>query len=487
MGKLLLMFCTVTVLLWGCGNTENNSESDSTDVNVFSEESDGTGTNSGESAGDNTRSFSERENSQEESPSLFSGSYQLIDFSPLKNERQKFAITTDKDTIVTTKSNVNIFIPKNGFRLKNGKKAGQEVEFFVTEYFDYFGLAANNLTTSTKNGHLRSGGMFVLEAYSNNQELELVPHKELVLQLPHDTEKDMKIYYGNRNDKGNMVWECDEFSRQPYPAMVCINGKFCDRTRFFFEDNFCFSKAAMVRLINDTLNFSVSYNNKGVIIGSVVCNKTGNPNKDKACDKFMQLAGLLKDSFPNMVNSSWETQFQFMVMGYDNYANFLEKRRQERELFEANLRDEKANKEMSSFVKTTLREDKKVEKFYRQKPSYFIGQLGPINIDIDLTPPNMPSCDLLVKGNELKKDVKLIIKNKLVFIAPERKSDGDFLFTKLPKNTDVVIIGYYVKNDNIYFASKEIRTDKVNGVRVEDLNYTQLKNLEELKARLNSF
>jgi hypothetical protein len=142
---------------------------------------------------------------------------------------------------------------------------------------------------------------------------------------------------------------------------------------------------------------------------------------------------------------------------------------------------------MSSFVKNTLREDKKIEKFYRQKPSYFIGQLGPVNIDIDLTPPNMPSCDLLVKGNDLKKDVKLIIKNKLVFIAPEKQSDGDFLFTRLPKNTDVVILSYYVKNEHIYFASKEVRTGKTGGLKVEELQYSQLKNLEELRLKLNGF
>lgn len=408
--------------------------------------------------------------------------FEAVSFGSYMPKFQDFEINTNRDTVIKTENNNLIFIPANCFKFKRSDKTVQSVKISIREFMEYSEILSTNFTTtSTQKSHLRSGGMFEILAKSNGAELELKPFQELVLQPNGSLEDGMHIFHG-KELQDFTYWEKDRNSREPYPSMVCVDGKLCGVSRNFFEYNFRFDKGEMLKLTEDTTSFTVSFGNNGEIIGYEVCNKTESIGKNQACTEFLKLAAQLNDSIPGSFENHWESYFGFQVMKYDSYKAFRAKKEQERRDFEAN----KKIKELIVNSDNVVRKDNNYELFYKKRPSLFIGGLGPINIDIELVPPELPKGEIRIAKNGIKGYYRLLMKSGKSVIAPFAESDDLVQFKQLPRNRTMVFISTYTKNDQIYFCKKEIKTSKLVEINNGDLNYVPVDNMQDLKRKIDA-
>ncbi|MBD77612.1 MAG: hypothetical protein CL840_01560 [Crocinitomicaceae bacterium] len=411
--------------------------------------------------------------------------YQPVDYSSLKPKRQVFKISGTNDNIITTKNGVDFFVPAQCFINNKGAVVKGEVEMQITEYLDQFDLVANRLTTTSNGEPLESEGMFYIRAISEGEELSLKPYSELVMQLPREVDTNMRIYAGKRDRNNQLNWERDPYSTQPYPCMVTVGGKYGELTKDFFENNFRFSKKSMLNLLDSSMGYSVSFGKKGYVIGTHVCDNSFNEDRNVACSRFMELAEVLRDTFPDQLNRSIKTEFSFKLMQYDNYKAYREAKRQERLEFEAKLKHEEETREMQRTIGEALREDKAIETFYKKRRSFFIGNLGPINIDMKLAP-EIPRGDVIIADEERWKDYHLLVKNRRALFLANYSVKGNYLFSNLPRNKNVTLISSYMKDGQIYFASTNFKTKPNTVISSSDLNFRQLASLEELKEVINS-
>ncbi len=405
-----------------------------------------------------------------------------IDYSDLLPEVQLFQINTQRDTIIKTKSAMEIFIPARCLVFKNGISPPNVAQVSVLEYLTYYDMLAGNFSTSTIKGHLISGGMFDLTVSSQKQALELKPFSELIVQLPNEVDSDMMIYYGKRNKKDKVVWTIDKYSNQPYPTMVCSSGKFCNISRDFFENNFRFDKKSMVKLIDSTLEYNVSFGENASIIGSTVCNKNENKYMNAACNKFMSLVASLGDSVPNEFDGKWETKFFFTGMGYISYDSFVKKQKERQQ----RIADELKQQNISSTIVTSIQKDLKFKTFATKKRSFFVGRIGPLNIDKQLAPVNDPKTDLLVTGFPKSSNINMLFKNKKSFINSLKDQEENCHFSDLPKKKKLIVFSVHHENESIVFSSVEIISNQVKIIDVSDFKSERFSSLSELRKRINN-
>ncbi|WP_299767609.1 hypothetical protein [uncultured Dokdonia sp.] len=119
-----------------------------------------------------------------------------------KKNPEIHTINTQRDTIIICKEGTKLRVKANSFiYLGTDQLATGTIKLEVTEYYQVSDILLANLTTTSNDQLLETGGMLFLEARSGEQVLEL--DKDIAIEIPTENKKDdMQLFIGQETEQG---------------------------------------------------------------------------------------------------------------------------------------------------------------------------------------------------------------------------------------------------------------------------------------------
>ena len=121
--------------------------------------------------------------------------YKLFDKMP-----EVFSIQADRDTTIICNEGTMIKIDANSFvAKKNGSEITGNVRVEVKEYYKMSDIILSNLTTTSGDKILETGGMIHISAAADNENCMIKPGKNIEIGFPYsNTKEDMALFYGEQ-------------------------------------------------------------------------------------------------------------------------------------------------------------------------------------------------------------------------------------------------------------------------------------------------
>ncbi len=122
---------------------------------------------------------------------------------------QYFNINGSRDTVIQTKDGIVFAIEAGSFVDQAGRPAEGSIQVTVKEALKVEDILSSGLSTVTSTGEqLETGGMFSVNATSDNKPLSIDPDKGIFTQVPTDEKKSgMKLWKGVYQKNGELLWE----------------------------------------------------------------------------------------------------------------------------------------------------------------------------------------------------------------------------------------------------------------------------------------
>jgi len=120
---------------------------------------------------------------------------------------QVIKVSADKPSVVTGRKGTKISINPNNLVTESGKPLGQTIEVELKELTNQGQLLRTNAQTVSDGKLLVSGGAYFIGMTSNGEQLKLKDGKTLNVQFPKMSDKEMALFYGQRNDLGQINWQ----------------------------------------------------------------------------------------------------------------------------------------------------------------------------------------------------------------------------------------------------------------------------------------
>jgi hypothetical protein len=120
---------------------------------------------------------------------------------------QTFNVSSSKPTQVKGKKGTIILVTPSDLETIDGKAIGKNIEIELKELINQQQLLRTNTQTVSNGQLLVSGGAYYLNMTSNGQQLKLKDDKSLSVAFPKLTDKEMALFYGQRDSLGQINWE----------------------------------------------------------------------------------------------------------------------------------------------------------------------------------------------------------------------------------------------------------------------------------------
>lgn len=116
-------------------------------------------------------------------------------------EQEIFTVSTQHDTLIETRDGLVLYIPESAFHTN-----AESVDLLVQTALRVEDILVSGLSTVTAQGEmLETGGMFYVDAYVNNQRVDL--KKAITASIPtNEIKAGMQLYDGEKNANGEIVW-----------------------------------------------------------------------------------------------------------------------------------------------------------------------------------------------------------------------------------------------------------------------------------------
>ena len=153
---------------------------------------------------------SEQKNIQEEKQ-IVENTTQSIEklqilLSQFEDKSQFFDISALKPSLVKGKKGTIIHIVPNNLELENGKAIGNKLKIELKELTNQKDLFKNNVQTISNGKLLVSGGSYFIDITSNGEKVKLKKGKTLAIKFPKITNRNMELFYGERDALNQMNW-----------------------------------------------------------------------------------------------------------------------------------------------------------------------------------------------------------------------------------------------------------------------------------------
>ena len=153
----------------------------------------------------------------------FSGVADLFQ-SLSQNEDQKFLIDPTQPNEIKCRDNSVITIPAGALLLSNCEKPKGKVSLTIREAINTEDILAQDLNSISDGKMLETRGMVYIGAACNGQSLRLDSASPISVAIPSiSTDKDMKLFYGEKRDSQSMNWKVADQSFLPNVRIVPID------------------------------------------------------------------------------------------------------------------------------------------------------------------------------------------------------------------------------------------------------------------------
>jgi hypothetical protein len=140
---------------------------------------------------------------------------------------QRFKVSSKKPSQLTGKKGTKISIRPDDLTTQSGAPLSAEIEVELKELTKQSDLLKANARTTSKGRQLVSGGAYYINMTSGGEQLRLKAGKTLAVNFPKLSDEEMSLFYGERDDMGEMNWEeaGSALVEQPDPPQVATGKK----------------------------------------------------------------------------------------------------------------------------------------------------------------------------------------------------------------------------------------------------------------------
>ncbi|MCT4623700.1 MAG: OmpA family protein [Schleiferiaceae bacterium] len=369
-------------------------------------------------------------------------------YDKLTPDPEVYLLLKDKDTLVTTTGGTLIQIDQGSFNWRSDSP----IELRITEYLNLDEMLRADLTTTSNGGILSTGGMFYVEAFQDEEKIELTEAKSLLFMVPNRIDRaGALLYTGDRDHDSIMNWTTQQ--SQPISSLNCLSHLGCGycncislgKCRFFWcrvNNFFSSKKKAAQKRRKELYDRNLANNSYCAKIDSLYA-YYGIENHD----------AVHKALYPEL---------------YKRYNVNTQQ-----ELFEAMEKERVDN----------IEEDIRTRNVSLTDLNYYVFRstdLDWINIDY---PEEIPDANMVAMQLNYKptKDVdfSLVLKKRRA-ILPIVEKKGKYYFDPIPDGEEAVLVALKYKNGTPMMDIKPITTgDKIVSVDLEKVSLFKMKN--ELK------
>lgn len=133
-------------------------------------------------------------------------------FKQLEKAPQSFSLASGKDTTLICIEGTKIKIKRKSFvSEKTGKEITGSIQVSVKEYYKLSDILLANLSTTSDDELLETGGMIHITASSSNENCILKKGQTIEISFPTKEKKDeMKLFTGNWENENHINWQVAE-------------------------------------------------------------------------------------------------------------------------------------------------------------------------------------------------------------------------------------------------------------------------------------
>ncbi|MGE5944388.1 MAG: energy transducer TonB [Flavobacteriales bacterium] len=440
---------------------------------------------------------------------IVSSKKEKLNLESLKKAPQTFVVDSKKDTTIVCKEGTKLVIKANSFVDANNRKFDGKINFAVTEYYKLSDMLLANLSTTSNDKQLETGGMLFIEAKKNNENLNLAENSSIDIMFPTQNKKEnMQLFSGKWKD-GIMNWDLQpnqvKISKEPIVETIEV-----EENEERFEVPFAviqqppvypgcenLSKTESIKCTREAISNFVQNNLNTSIAGAVglkgrqsitslfKINKEGNivsiesrashPVLQAEADRVISLLPKMKPgiqrgqevtvrySLPIIFKvdgssgrTSIDNNIQISAIPVDSIIT---------QNFENSLVKESSTRSMStnvnSYILRTL-------------------NLGWINCDRFING-RTQRIKYSLRDNEGNKALVSMIFKSINSVLPSRNINGIYNFGTVGNNEDIVLIAIKKDNGKLYFDAVETKTQPNPDIQ---FNFKEVS-IEELKNELN--
>jgi TonB family protein len=373
----------------------------------------------------------------------------FIRFSNFYNQfntpAQTFNFKANEDISITCKEGTKISVKSNSFVTKMGTLVKGEMRFQVTEFYKISDILLANLSTTSNDRILETGGMILLEAFSEGEKCELKDGATIKITFPTtDKKEDMQLFKGSwANDKIN--WTIDGTTIVPeiidFPEVEAEFPGGAAKLEKWFTENFVYPQTAIEKGIQGKVYVEFIVNENG---------KLENIRILRGVDPLLDEAALsLVERMPKWTPAKQKGEYvknrvmipiNFSFGGEDFITNNIEFKTE----FEKNVNDDNLSKTKMNEVSQYL---------------FSTSKLGWINCD-RFYKDSSPKINYFVNiGNSKKVDIKVVF-NNFNSILTGSVRNNTYTFDNVPIGKSVTLVALKYENSQYYLAIKKTKITK---------------------------
>jgi TonB family protein len=394
-------------------------------------------------------------------------------YDHLKKPFQVIIINGSIDTVLTLKEGTKLKIPAYAFVLEKERTPVKgPVEVSVREYYKISDMIMSGLTTQCGQDLLETGGMIFIEIKSNGWLCSVSPGKNFTIGFPYTVKKEgMRIFERNKNDEEKITWQettCSdqEVNEAPKEIFTVVEeqpqypGGDLARVNFL-QSNLVYPEAAKELGVRGKVFITFVVETNGSITNVKVIRGLGAGCDEEAVRLIKAMPGWIPGSQRGV---PVRVQFNLPV--------------------EFRLDEEKIKSRISNYQDTTgsIKQSKELKEQLENMNYYYLTSrsTGWINCD-RYTGRNQGPTDYsldVMKTDSV--DVIMVFHDLKSIVSPKLKLKNKILFTNVPGNLPITIIGIKVSLKKVFLSMHD---DKTSPQNVQWLNLKEISE-EELKRAL---
>ena len=425
---------------------------------------------------------------------------------------QIFSFQASKDTTIICKEGTSIRIKANSFiSEKTGKEISGKVQIEVKEYYNISDIILSNLSTTSGNKILETGGMLHITATAENENCMIKKGRNLEIGFPYSGKKDdMTLFNGEwANDK--MEWKQADTIKYVKEKIEVVQRSEPENAFVVVEEmpEFPGGELGFRRYIiqNARYTYSAIKNRiEGKVIVTFVVDKFGQTNNiqivsglETTLDK---VAVYLVSKMP-----AWKPARQRGIAVSCKYtipikftfknSEFTDEEIRQSKILEEKIKDLKYDPGTRSYITNNEALDEKLEKRIKEdnlqeasiidvdRYVFSVSQLGWINCDRFDNDKN-PKTDFSILIDEQDKTIVNLIFHRIKAIVPGRIESNRIIFKNVPLGEKITIVALKIVNCKLFLAVKETEiTD--NEETILDFQPVTMKWLKKEIEKLNKF
>jgi TonB family protein len=440
---------------------------------------------------------------KKETTILLSDVYKHFDKKP-----QVFSFQANRDTTIICKEGTRIKINANSFMSeKSGNRITGAVQISVKEHYKMSDIVLSNLTTTSNDRILETGGMLHITALADNENCIIKSGSDIEIGFPYLNNKDnMELFYGKwKNDKidwtpANAASILDDVEIQEKIEKVYVIVEEMPEfpggdkaLRKYLEQNIQYPYSEIKNKTEEKVRVSFVVDTSGytkdirIIRGS---NKTLGKAAAYVVSNMPKWKPGKQRGKP--VNVTYTIPIYYSINNDEltdeeiKQSKILEEELKEFKYdFESNrnFRNSKIFNELEKKIKSDSLQDSDISEV--NEYIFSVTQLGWINCDRFYNN-DKPLINFFIQGDKSNNIIVNAIFHRFKSLMPGENKSGRITFNNVPLGEKITIVAIKVVNNKIFLSVKETVVTK-NGEIKLDFKQVTMKFLSKEMEKLNKY